>query len=205
MYNDQPRDWVHASVVEAVISQYTKNECVVMPENPYNLYGVRGVIDIARYAPTFMSGCHADFLEVETRLSDVNAVIRKIRERGLVYPQYLKAARQIELGQVSSWLVLLATRENAEVVLTYANTFATLFGMGTRVPQADGIRYGLCFADPLTFGGVRALPLLPLMEADTLEETLGDVCRYNDKPDVERALLRWRRGERDLERPLAHA
>ncbi len=205
MYNDQPRDWVHATTVEAIISDFTKTDGVVMPESPYNFYGVKGIIDIARFRPAFASGCRADFLEVETRMWDVNAIIRKVRERGLVYPEYLHASRQIKLGQVTSWLVIPATEENAEVLLQYVNTFATLFGMGTRVPQSDGIRYGLAVVDPLAFSGVKALPLSPLIEAGTLESTLADLCRYADKPDLERALLRHRRGERELEQPVVRA
>jgi len=199
VFNDQPRDWVHATLVEAVISFYTRTECVVMPETPYNVYGVRGVVDVSRFAPALMAGCRTDVVEVETRIMDVNALIRKIRERGLIYPKHLLEARQVQVGQVTSWLVLLATRENAEVIIEYANTFASLFGTGTRVPQADGVRYGLCLADPLAFSGVHAVPLTPLMEAESLVETLVDLCPFTDKPDVERALLRKRRGEGAVE------
>lgn len=202
MFTDHPRDWVHAAIVEAIIASFGQADGETMPESSYNYYGQRGAVDIARFSPTCANGCRLDVFEIETRLFDidVNRIIRKVRDRGLLFPLYLKVFKELEVGQVYSWLAMLPTQENAELVIEYQHTFVSLFGAGTREPRADGVRYGLCLIDPLAFKGIRALPLHRLQHEGILDATLLDLCCYRDKPEVERALHRARTVERQLSR-----
>lgn len=180
-------DAVHALMVEQLVEELRSQPGTIFVEVPVSHFGWRWVMDIVRFRPRPVCGCHVEPFEVETRLTDVNAIIRRMHQNAAIYPQYLRSTKDLDPANVRSWLVLLATRENAEVLADHANTFAQAFN-GHRCPE--GSRSALFIMDPLAPRRPRFLQIERLLRAGCLESTLDQLCRYEDKLDFQR---QWRR------------
>lgn len=176
-------------MVERLLEQFRTQPGATFVEVPVNYYGWRWVTDIVRFRPGPVCGAVVEPFEVETRLTEVNTTIRRVHRNGTIYPDYLRTSKDLEAGGVLSWLVVLATRENAKVLASHANTFAEAFN-GHRSP--DGSRSALLVLDPLRTCAPRPFQVGRLLQAGCLEGTLEQLCPYDDKLDFER---QWRRGQ----------
>jgi hypothetical protein len=131
--------------------------------------------------------------EAKTRVFDLGETIRGLRDAGHVLPLYESTCKYRTISSVHARLVLLATAENADLVVDNIDMLATVFGDG-RTPGPDGVSYSLSMLDPLDgqSGPVRVIPIRQVSAAQ-LGALLARITPYEDKAHFDRTFWEQRR------------
>jgi hypothetical protein len=224
LYPDWLIDKVHAVMVEKHIrgleEEYANPDCgisdaEVFTEFPFRYYGKQGNIDVVSLytlpeTNEVWPGQHVDMYEVQSKILNLEELLREFNDRHEFFPKYLKKEGVLQrIDYVKSYLVLLNTEENMAVVATHLETFQSVFGRRHARPttRPENEDKELCVFDPITHhhGGVVCIDFFPhkdqwdhYSEADKnqLRIYFREKARYRDCRDF------WKKMEKKVKREV---
>lgn len=181
-------DSMHALMLNELAQREQRPDSIIEVEYPYHHYSPRRYADVVRFGHDRLT-----IFEAKTQVPDIGDTLRRLRDAGDILPLYERTYKYRTFDTISVRLVLLATVENAELVIDNLALFTGFFGDG-RTPGADGVRYGLGVLDPLD-GQTCPVKTLPIgdVSAGRLATVLTRLARYESKKDFERAVRTRRR------------
>jgi hypothetical protein len=193
-------DQVHALMVNELARRERRPGATIAPEYYFQYFGPRRFVDLTRFEDE-----HLTVFEAKTQVWDLGETIRSLRHAGQVLPLYEAAYKDRPISTTDVRLVLLATEENAELVMDNLPTFSAVFGNGRR-PGPDGVSYGLSLLDPLDGESCRTKVLsIGRLPEPRLAMLLGRLAPYADKSAFERAWWERRRNREEGGRiPILH-
>ena len=181
-------DWLHALMVSELHRREQQPDSIIAVEYTYQHFSRRRYADLVRFAQDSLT-----VFEAKTEVWDLGEVIRGLRDAGQILPRYEQTLKYRTFKSVAVRLVMLATVENARVVIDNAEMLTGVFTNG-RAPGPDGVSYTLSFLDPLDGDG-EPLETLPIGHLPTrqLAALLGLLTPYEDKGHFERVFWEERR------------
>jgi len=188
------RDWVHALMVNEVARREHQPDSTIAIEYTYQHFSRRRYADVVR----FTQDCLTVF-EAKTEVWDLGEAVRGLRDAGQILPLYEETFKYRTFKSVAVRLVMLATADNAGVVIDNAEMLTGVFTNGP-APGPDGVSYALSFLDPLDCDS-EPLETLPIGHLPTrqLAALLGLLTPYEDRQHFERVFWEQRRSREPVE------
>lgn len=157
----EPRDAVHARLVELVASLLRRVGWLVLPEYTFNHFGERGSVDLVAWHP----GRRALLIvEVKSRIVDIQELLSAFNRKLRIVPMTIRTTHgwnPIALGHV---LVVAEGTSQRRMIRAYAATFASVLPASGRAVRAwlnDPVGHlaGVWFLAPMPAGhGKRPSP-----------------------------------------------
>jgi len=182
-------DWAHALMVNDLARREEQPGTVVAVEYTYQYFSRRRYADLVRFGEDNLT-----VYEAKTEVLDLGETVRGLRDAGHILPLHEVNFKYRTFSRIDTRLVLLATLQNAEVVIDNLDMLTAVFGNG-QAPGPDGVFYGLSLLDPLDEENY-PVKLIPIghLSPGRLGTLLGRLTPYRDKRDLERAYWSQRRG-----------
>lgn len=181
-------DEAHAACVEALVAKLHAEGLRPKTEVTYSRYGERGSVDVccleAPGSADGATGCAV--YEVWTQITNPNQALRKLDEKARVVPEVVAQQEAIPTpSHVRAHLVLLATKQNMELIASHRQTLLSKFSEGL----TSGTRFLLQAFDPIA-GDLHTLLPAPQRAGGGLDSS--ELRRWSRFPSRAAFLEAWR-------------
>jgi hypothetical protein len=182
------QDVAHAYCVDSLVRRLQKQGYEVRVEGTYNWYGERGSVDVYELHKDDES-FYLTIYEVWTVIQNLNYTLRKLDEKARAFPSSVAKQRNETPDIVKAYLVLLATKQNCDLVLRHLATFRSKFEPGVEKSDTTTIFLKLGFFDPVQDEFIEILPELAQQSRD-LRQEMHKWARF---PTVSSFVEAWKR------------
>jgi transcriptional regulator with XRE-family HTH domain len=157
----EPRDAVHARLVEIVATLFRRAGWLVLPEYTFNHFGERGAADLVAWHPD--RGALL-IVEVKSRIIDIQELLSAFNRKLRIVPMTVRATHGWNPIAVGHVLVVAEGTSQRRMIRAHSTTFASVLPASGRAVRAwlnspSGHLAGVWFLSPMPAGhGKQPLP-----------------------------------------------